>query len=195
MWPPGVPQPDDARVDEDGLDKRPRNKSSLDTECTKTLVCPQCVTKEDYLGWDIPYHTASSKLIYFPAASVELEIKGRVTNIPVGVSEHTGQDMLMGRDIPHFRNFLNKELKEETREEGEEPTTPASAETEVGMVVTQARQRQQDALEEEHLRQEQDRPVITTLDSVNSGVQAEGTEDHKTEEGQAEMPGENQVDG
>ena len=66
----------------------------------------------------------------------------------MGVSEHTGQDMLMGRDILHFRNFLKKELKEETRE-GEEPTLPASAETEVRMVVTCARQRQQNALEEE----------------------------------------------
>ena len=62
------------------------------------------------------------------------------------------------------------------------------------MVMTHARQCQQDALEEEErLRQEQDRPVITTLDSVNSGVQVEGTEDLETKEGQAEVPGENQV--
>ena len=150
-------------------------KALLDTGCTKTLVRPRCVTKEDYLGWDIPYHTASSKWIYFPAASVELEIEGRVTKIPVGVPEHIGQDILMGRDIPHFRNFLKIELEEETREEGEEPTPPASAEIEAGMVVTRARQRQQDALEEEEcLRQEQDGPVINMLDSVDSGVQAEG---------------------
>ena len=115
---------------------------------------------------------------------MELEIEGRVTKIPMGVSEHTGQDMLMGRDIS----------QEETREEEEEPTAPASAETEAGMVVTCAKQHQQDALEEERLRQEQDGPVITTLDSVNSGVQAEGTEDLETEEGQAEAPGDNQVE-
>ena len=43
------------------------------------------------------------------------------------------------------------------------------------MVVTHTRQYQQNALEEEErLRQEQDRPVIITLDSVNSGVQVEG---------------------
>ena len=29
VWPPGDPQPEVARVNEDGLDKRPRNKSSL----------------------------------------------------------------------------------------------------------------------------------------------------------------------
>ena len=147
------------------------------------------------MGWDIPYQTASSKWIYFPAASVELEIEGRVTKIPVGVSEHIGQDMLMGRDIPHFRNILKKELEEETWEEGEEPTPPASAETDAGMVVTHSRQCQQDTLkEEEHLRQEQDGPVITMLDSVDSGVQAEGTEDLETVEGQAEAPGENQME-
>ena len=63
------------------------------------------------------------------------------------------------------------------------------------MVVTHARQHQQDTLEEEeHLRQELDGPVFTMLDSVNSGVQAEGTEDLETKEGQAEAPGENQVE-
>ena len=56
------------------------------------------------------------------------------------------------------------------------------------MMVTHARQHQQEALkEEEHLRQEQDGPVIIMFDSVDYGVQAEGTEDHETEEGQAEV--------
>ena len=36
----------------------------LDTGCTKALVCPWCVKEEDYLGWDIPYHTASNQEIY-----------------------------------------------------------------------------------------------------------------------------------
>ena len=112
----------------------------------------------------------------------------------MGVSEHTGQDMLMRIYIPHFQNFLKKELEKEIQEEGKEPTPPAFTETEAGMVVTHARQHQQDVLEEELLRQEQDGPVITTLDSVNSGVQAEGTEDPETEEGQAKMPRENQVE-
>ena len=87
VWPPGTPQPEVARVDE--------IKALLDAGCTKTLTHPQYIDKEDYLGWDIP----STKQIYFPAASVELEVEGRVMKISVGVSEHTGQDMLMGRDI------------------------------------------------------------------------------------------------
>ena len=91
----------------------------------------------------------------------------------------------------HFRNFLKKELEEETPEEGEEPTPPASAEIEAGIVVTHARQCQQYALkEEECLRQEQDGPVITRLDSVDSGEKAEGTEDLEPEEGQADVLGE-----
>ena len=65
VWPPGVPQPEVAGVDEDGPDKQLTNKTLLDTGCTKTLVHPWCTTKEDYLGWDIPYQTASSKQIYF----------------------------------------------------------------------------------------------------------------------------------
>ena len=62
--------------------------------------------------------------------------------------------------------------------------------------MTHAKQCQQDSLEEEEecLRQEEDRPVITTLDSVESGVQAEGNEDLETEGGQAEALGESQVE-
>ena len=115
-------------------------KALLGTRCTKTLVQPQCITKEDYLGWDIPYQTSSSKRIYYPAASVELKFEGRVTKIPVGVSEHTGQDMLMDRDKLHFRSFLKEKLEEEIEKEGEEPTPPVSTEIEAGMVVTHARQ-------------------------------------------------------
>ena len=33
----------------------------LDTGCTKSLVHPRCVGKDDYLGWKIPYHTASDR--------------------------------------------------------------------------------------------------------------------------------------
>ena len=89
-------------------------KALLDTGCTKTLIHPWCITKEDYLGWNIPYQTPSSKRIYFPAASVELEIEGSGTKIPVGVLKHTSQDMLMGRRVHHFKNFLKKDLEEET---------------------------------------------------------------------------------
>ena len=56
--------------------------------------------------------------------------------------------------------------------------------------MTRARQCQQDVLEEkERLRQEEDGPVITTLDSVDHGEQMEGAENLETKEGQAEVPG------
>ena len=80
-------------------------KSLLDIGCTKTFVHPRCINKEDYLGWDIPYQTISTKWIYFPTTNVELEVKGRVMKIPMGVSEHTGQDMLMGRHFPFPKLF------------------------------------------------------------------------------------------
>ena len=45
---------------------------------------------------------------YFPAASVMLEVEGKSTCIAVRVSKHITEDMLMGRDIPHFRQYLKK---------------------------------------------------------------------------------------
>ena len=51
----------------------------LDTGCTKLLVHPKYVEETDYLGRSIPYHTASNKWTYFPAASVtmvQFRIKG-----------------------------------------------------------------------------------------------------------------------
>ena len=134
------------------------------------LVHPQCVNKNDYLGWQIAYNTTSNKQTEFPAAMVDLVIEGKKTRIPVGVSEFKGQDMLMGRNI-HFRHYLRKVLRVELKEKPDrsseevqkEPTPPASTtsttstKTEAGRVVTHARQRQQDALEEEEcMRQEQD---------------------------------------
>ena len=82
----------------------------LDTGCTKTLVQPRCIHESDYLGWNIPYNTASEKRTHFPAASVTLEVEGKITTMSVGVSEHISEDMLMGRDIPHFRKYLRKVL-------------------------------------------------------------------------------------
>ena len=76
---------------------------------------------------------------------------------------------------------LKKKPDRSSEEVQKEPTPPGSTGTEAGMVVTHARQHQPDALEEEErMRQEQDRPVISALNPVNSGAQAEGTEDLMT---------------
>ena len=157
----------------------------LDTGCTKTLVHPRCVKEEDYLGWDIPYHTASNQEIYFPAASVQLEVEGRTTKIPVGVSRHIGQEMLMGRDIPHFRQFVKRELEKQLKKK--ETTSPTTIEAETGMVVTRAEQRRQDTLEEEERqRQELEGPVIASIDTE---VQAEESDDLEVKEYPAEASG------
>ena len=89
-----------------------------------------------------------------------------------------------------------KEKPDKSSEElQKEPAPPASSWNEATMVVTHARQCQQDALEEEEcMRQEQDGPVISGLDPVNSGVQVKGTIDLMTEEGQAEAPEGSQVE-
>ena len=44
------------------------------------------------------------------------------------------------------------------------------------------------------MKQEHDKPVISALDPVNSGVQAEGTKDLMTKEGLADAPGVSQLE-
>ena len=124
---------------------------------------PRCVAEKDFLGWTIPYSIASERKTYFPAASVMLEVEGKSTCIAVGVSKHITEDMVMGRDIPHFRQYLKKALSEEPEIE-EKNTPPTSISTELGMVVTCAQQLQQDNLEEEErLQQERDGPIMSAL--------------------------------
>ena len=147
-------------------------------------IHPRCVKEEDYLGWDIPYHTASNQEIYFPAARVQLEVEGRTTKIPVGVSRHIGQKMLMGRDIPHFRQFVQRKLEKKLKKE---TTSPTTMEAETGMVVTRAEQRRQDTLEEEERqRQELEGSVIASIDTE---VQAEESDDLEVKEYPAEASG------
>ena len=109
----------------------------------------------------------------------------------MGVSEHIGQEVLMGRDIPHFRQFIKRELEKELQKDG--PTPPDSATTETSMVVTHAQLLQQTALKkEERLKQEHDRAILTELYPVDDGTQAEGTE-LAAEEDPAEASGEDQT--
>ena len=107
----------------------------LDTGCTKSLVHPKCVQKKDYLGYQIPYQTVSNKRTYFPAASVTLELEGKMLRIAVGVSEHQAEDILKGRDIPHFRHHLKKALDMEPGCD-ETNTPPTTTTTERSMALT-----------------------------------------------------------
>ena len=151
-------------------------KPLLDTGCTKSLVHLKCVQKKDYLGYQIPYQTASNKRTYFPAASVTIELEGKKLRIAVGASEHLAEDMLMGRDIPHFRQYLKKALDMKSGCD-EMNTPPTTTTTETSLAITRAQQQRKDKLEEkEHLQQEQDGAVITTFDLVCDGSETEGSE-------------------
>ena len=167
-------------------------KALLDTGCTKTIVHPRCVMEEEYLGWSIPYDTASERKTHFPAASVTLEIEGKTTTISVGVSKHITEDMLMGRDSPHFRHYLKKALDVEPGND-ELDTPPTTVTIESGMVVTRAQKLQQDNLEEEeHLQQERDGPIVSALYPVAEGSEAEELE---TDEANEIVPPTNERDG
>ena len=105
---------------------------------------------------------------------VVLEVEGKTTTIPVGVSENMNEDMLMGRNLPHFRRYLKKVLDIEPEVE-EVDTSPSFSPTESGMVVTHSQQLQQEALEEaECLQQKRDGPIISTHHSDDGGSKAGG---------------------
>ena len=124
----------------------------------------------------------SNKRAYFPAASVTLELEGKKLRIAVGVSEHLAEDMLMGRDIPHFRQYLKKALDME-RGCDETNTPPTTTTTETSMAVTRAQQQREDELKEkEHLQQEQEAAIITTFDPVGDGSEAEGSKTKQVED-------------
>ena len=95
--------------------------------------------------------------------------------------------MLMGRDIPHFCQFIKREL------EKKETTSPTTMEAKTGMVVTRAEQCLQDTLEEEESqRQELEGPVIN---SVDIEMQAEESNNLEVEEYPVEVSGgENQME-
>ena len=95
---------------------------------------------KDYLSWEIPYCTASSRTMHFPAAKVTLTIERKSYDIAVRVSEHLTVDMLMGHDVPHFKKCLSEALKEEESI----PLTPKV--TKSCMVVTHAQKQAENKL-------------------------------------------------
>ena len=98
----------------------------------------------------------------------------------MGVSEHLAEDMLMGRDIPHFRQYLKKALDVEPGN-NELDTPPTTIMNESGMVVTRAQQLKQDELEErERLQQKQDGPIVSALYPVTDGSGMEESEAETT---------------
>ena len=114
-------------------------KALLDTGCTKILVHPRCIHESKNLGWNIPYNTGSEKRTHFPAASVTLEVEGKTTTMAVRVSKHISEDMLMGRNIPYFRQCLGHGARGRRRKY---PTYLCTL-TESGLAVTRAQQLKQ----------------------------------------------------
>ena len=134
----------------------------INTGCTKSVVHPRCVKPKDYLSWKIPYCTASSRKVHFPAAKVTLTIEGKSYDIAAGVSEHLTVDMLMGHDVPHFKKYLREALKEE------ESILLTPKVTKSCMVVTRAQKQAENKLAaQEQLEQERDQPVTHMLDTVD----------------------------
>ena len=86
----------------------------------------------------------------------------------------------MGRDIPHFRQYLKKALDVEPGN-NELDTPPTTIMNESGMVVTRAQQLKQDELEEkERLQQKQDGPIVSALYPVTDGSGVEESEAETT---------------
>ena len=105
----------------------------------------------------------------------------------VGVSKPIFEDMLMGRDIPHFRQYLWKVLDVDPEVE-EESTPPTPTLTESGMAVTRPQQLKQNELtEKECLQQERDQPVICAPYPVEDRSEAEADEEKDEDTTQDEL--------
>ena len=88
----------------------------------------------------------------------------------MGVSPHISVDMLLGRNVPHFRKLLKDALAEESsmKSETNSPSEETKEETRIqtSLVTTRAqfdRQHLQDLQEQKEL--EEDEPVIHSVDS------------------------------
>ena len=108
----------------------------------------------------------------FSSRQRTLEIEGKTTTIAVGISKHITEDMLMGRDILHFRHYLKNTMDVEPGND-ELDTPPTTVTIESDMVVTRTQQLQQDNLEgEECLQQERDGSIVSALCPVAEGSEA-----------------------
>ena len=112
---------------------------------------------------------------------VTLQIEGKDKELVVGLSPHISVDMLLGREVPHFRKLLKEALEEESSIKPE--TNLPSEETKEGtriqtsLVTTRAqldRQHLQDLQEQKE--QEEDEPVIHSVDS--DSLDDEGEEEN-----------------
>ena len=144
----------------------------LDTGCTRSLIHPRCVDHKNRLGWKIPYRTASSKRVWFPAASILLEIENQSHEMAVGVSSHLtkGVDMLLGQDVPKFHDLLKAALAHESIAETVhlEITDPEQTESNVVMVTTRATKRKEDE-ERQETKSTQERE-----ESLSHGLEEQG---------------------
>ena len=95
----------------------------------------------------------------------------------VRVSEYISEDMMMGRDIPHFRLNLQK-VQDVEPEVEEESTPPTPTLTKSGMAVTRAQQLKQNELMEKE-QQDRDQPVISAPYLVEDGSEAEADEERR----------------
>ena len=134
----------------------------LDTGCTKSMIHPRFINKDDYLGWKIPYTTASAKKVWFPAARITLNIDNNTYQLAVGVSSHLTVDMLLGQDVPKFRKLLKEALRERSNPRLEEQMRTSES----VMVVTRAGKKKQElAQSQSELYQERDEAVIHEVES------------------------------
>ena len=134
----------------------------LDTGCTKSMIHPRFLSNDDYLGWKIPYTTATAKKVWFPAARITLNIDDHTYQLAVGVSSHLTVDMLLGQDVPKFRKLLKEALRERSNPRlAEQMRTSESV-----MVVTRAGKKKQElAQSQSELYRERDEAVIHEMES------------------------------
>ena len=97
----------------------------LDTSCTRSPVHPRCISREQRVGWEIPYSTASAREVWSPAARLTLQVRQTKQVLTVGVSPHLTVDMLIGRNMPQLTKLVAENPPEEVEVNPEDPSAVA----------------------------------------------------------------------
>ncbi len=91
--------------------------------------------RKNRLGWKIPYRTASSNRVWYPAARILLEIENQTHEMAEGVFPHLIKrvDMLLGQEVPKFHSLLKAALADKCIAETECLEVTNSEQTEINV--------------------------------------------------------------
>ena len=85
----------------------------LDTGCSQTLVRQEVVPDEKLTNRQVSIHCAHGDILEYPVADVRIRICDKEFTVKAGVSDRLPRSVLLGTDIPAWRELLNGALADD----------------------------------------------------------------------------------